>query len=215
VISQRNTDPRNPAKGSDGVPDLRARTLVEAHLFINLTLAGGAASEEVARDHERWTTLTEGPDAWTLRFDAPTETQGGETIEIEIPYASEAEARDEGSRFGIGLSELLDPGQWQLISAGYARRVVQEDLRFAEDPTDRDQYQSVVKGWEYARDTAAEVLKFMPPGVDEVPSAAFWTEVGRAAYEREPERFTRSRLTDDMAFYQDNLDTFTALYGDR
>jgi hypothetical protein len=196
------------------VPDLRARTLVEAHLFINLTLAVGGASEEVTRDHERWTTLTEGPDAWTLRFDGP-QAQDLDSIEIEIPYASEAEARDEGSRFGIGLSELLDPGQWQLISAGYARRVVDEDLGFAEDPADRDQYQSVVKGWEYARDTAAEVLKFMPPGVDEVPSAAFWTEVGMATRQREPERFTRSRLTDDIAFYQDNLDTFTALYRDR
>jgi hypothetical protein len=193
------------------VPDLRARTLVEAHLFINLTLAGGAASEEVAGDYERWTTLTEGQDAWTLRFDGPP---GEEIIEVEIPYATESEARDEGSRFGIGLSELLDPGQWQLISAGYARRVVEEDLGFAEDPTDREQYESVVKGWEYARDAAAEVLKFLPPGVDEVPPAAFWTEVGTATYQREPERFTRSRLTDDIAFYQDSLDTFTALYSD-
>jgi hypothetical protein len=197
------------------VPDLRARTLVEAHLFINLTLAGGIASEEVTRDYERWTTLTEGTDAWTLRFDGPPQAAGGEIIEVEIPYASEAEAREAGSRFGIGLSELLDPGQWQLVSAGYARRVVQEDLGFGEDPTDRDQYESVVKGWEYARDTTAEVVKFMPPGVDEVPSAAFWTEMGKAVHEREPERFTRSRLTDDMAFYQDNLDTFTALYRDR
>jgi hypothetical protein len=197
------------------VPDLRARTLVEAHLFINLTLAGGIASEEVTRDYERWTTLTEGTDAWTLRFDGPPQAAGGEIIEVEIPYASETEAREAGSRFGIGLSELLDPGQWQLVSAGYARRVVQEDLEFGEDPTDRDQYESVVKGWEYARDTTAEVVKFMPPGVDEVPSAAFWTEMGKAVHEREPERFTRSRLTDDMAFYQDNLDTFTALYRDR
>lgn len=197
------------------MPDLRARTLVEAHLFINLTLAGGIASEEVTRDYERWTTLTEGTDAWTLRFDGPPQAAGGEIIEVEIPYASETEAREAGSRFGIGLSELLDPGQWQLVSAGYARRVVQEDLEFGEDPTDRDQYESVVKGWEYARDTTAEVVKFMPPGVDEVPSAAFWTEMGKAVHEREPERFTRSRLTDDMAFYQDNLDTFTALYRDR
>jgi hypothetical protein len=197
------------------VPDLRARTLVEAHLFINLTLAGGIASEEVTRDYERWTTLTEGTDAWTLRFDGPPQAAGEEIIEVEIPYASETEAREAGSRFGIGPSELLDPGQWQLASAGYARRVVQEDLEFGEDPTDRDQYESVVKGWEYARDTTAEVVKFMPPGVDEVPSAAFWTEMGKAVHEREPERFTRSRLTDDMAFYQDNLDTFTALYRDR
>jgi hypothetical protein len=198
------------------VPDLRARTLDEAHLFINLTLAGGDAPDEVVREHERWTTLTEGPDAWTLRFDGPPGTSGdGESIEIEIPYASETEAREEGSRFGFGVSELLDPGQWQLVSAGYARRVVEQDLGFAEDPTDPDRYEDVVKGWEYARDTVAEALKFIPTGVDEVPSAAFWTEMGRAVREREPERFTRSRLTDDIAFYQDNLDTFTALYGDR
>ncbi|MGI5225450.1 hypothetical protein [Actinoallomurus sp. CA-142502] len=196
------------------MPDLHARTLVEAHLFINLTLAGGTASEEVARDHERWTTLTEGEDSWTLRFDGPPDAGAGEPIELHVPYASEAEAREEGARFGVGISEVLDPGQWQIVSAGYARRVVDEDLRFAEDPTGRDRYESVVKGWEYARDAAAEVLKFMPPGVDEVPPAAFWTEMGRAAHEREPDRFTRSRLNDDIAFYQESLDTFTALYAD-
>ncbi|WP_329243871.1 hypothetical protein OG417_46755 [Actinoallomurus sp. NBC_01490] len=196
------------------MPDSQARTLVEAHLFINVTLAGGAASEEVARDHERWTTVTEGEEAWTLRFEGPPGTGSGEPIEVQVPYASEAEAREEGSQFGVGLSELLDPGQWQLVSAGYARRVLDEDLRFAEDPTDRELYESVVLGWEFARDAAAEVLKFMPPGVDEVPSAAFWTEMGREAYQREPDRFTRSRLTDDISFYQESLDTFTALYAE-
>ncbi|MEV4459421.1 hypothetical protein [Microbispora sp. NPDC049633] len=175
------------------VPISYARTLAEARLYLALTVEAGREEPPV-----------EGPEGWTLR-------SGG--VEVLVPYASEAEARDEGEPFGVGLSELLDPGQWRLASAGYARRALADDLEYAEEPGDESLFLRVVSGWESARDALGEVLKFLPPGEREVPAEAFWTETGLAAREAEPESFLRDRLAEDIAFYQQNLDDFRSLNG--
>ncbi|MEV7803919.1 hypothetical protein AB0O28_13305 [Microbispora sp. NPDC088329] len=171
-----------------------ARTLAEARLYLALTVDG--TGEEAPP--------VEGPEAWTVR-------SGG--VEVLVPYASEAEARDEGERFGVGLSELIDPGQWRLAGAGYARRALADDLEYAEEPGDERLFQRVVRGWETAGDALGEALKFIPPGEDEVPAEAFWTEAGLAARAAEPESFLRDRLAGDIAFYQQNLDDFRRLHG--
>ncbi len=178
----------------EAVPIPHARTLAEARLYLALTV------DEAGREEPP----VEGPEGWTLR-------SGG--VEVLVPYASEAEARDEGEPFGVGLSALLDPGQWRLAGAGYARRALADDLEYAEEPGDESLFLRVVSGWEAARDALAEVLKFIPPGEREVPAEAFWTETGLAAREAEPESFLRDRLAEDIAFYQHNLDDFRRLGG--
>ncbi|MCW2880107.1 MAG: hypothetical protein JWQ95_4207 [Sphaerisporangium sp.] len=209
-----------------GVPILRARTLVEAYLYINLTVA--AATEPTdqpedeneavagvgpALDYDRWTTLTEGPEAWTLLFDGP-DTGERHRFALFVPYETEYASRRENLRFGPGRSEIIDPGQWQLLGAGYARRALRDDLFFAETPTDPERFHDVVVGWEFARDAVVEAAKFLAEGADEVPEEAFWTEVGAATRRDEPERFTRDGLESDIALYQRNLDDFIALYGE-
>lgn len=164
----------------------RARTLTEATLFVNLS-AGDVEPE-----------LAEGAEAWTM-------TAGG--IEIEIPYASEAEARASGERFGFGLSELIDAGQWYLIALEYASRAVHDDLGLAAG--DDDLADDARLNWEYARDATMEVVKFLPPGAGAVPPGAFWTSEGRGAWQEDPSRFTPERLADDVSFYQENLDALT------
>lgn len=165
----------------------RARTLAEAALFVNLS-AGDVEPE-----------LTEGAQAWTMIV--------GE-IEIEIPYRSEAEARQSGERFGFGLSELIDAGQWYLIAQEYAGRAVHDDLGFAAG--EEELAEGARLNWEYARDATMEVAKFLSPGVEAVPAGAFWTSDGRQAWHDDPARFTRARLTDDISFYQENLDALSA-----
>lgn len=176
------------------VPVKHARTVAEARLYLALTVDDAGQEEPPV----------EGPEGWTVR-------SGG--VEVFVPYASEAEARHEGERFGVGRSELLDPGQWRLAGAGYARRALADDFEYTEEPGDENLFRRVVSGWETARDAVGEVLKFVPPGEDEVPAEAFWTEEGRAAREAEPDSFRRARLIDDMAFYQQNLDDFRRLNG--
>ncbi|WP_405140155.1 hypothetical protein OG589_25130 [Sphaerisporangium sp. NBC_01403] len=193
---------------------LRARTLVEAFLYIDLTVAAG--DEEPPEDFSarRWTTLTEGPETWTLRFDGP-DTGRRHLIEILVPYQTESEARRDRLRFGPGVSELIDAGQWLSISLVYAQRALSADLSYAAAPGDEEGFADAVLNWEFARDAAAEAAKFLPPGGGEVPPEAFWTESGAARRAEDPERFTRSRLEDDIAFYQESIDQFTGMFGDR
>ncbi|RCG32643.1 hypothetical protein DQ384_03900 [Sphaerisporangium album] len=200
---------------------LRARTLVEAYLYIDLTLAGGddeddgfGAADEPGLSARPWTTLTEGADAWTLRFDGPA-TGPRHLIDVVVPYETEAEARRDRLRFGSGVSELVDAGQWRMVSDEYAQRALSADLSFADTPEDDERYREVVLNWEFARDALAEAAKFLPGGADEVPATAFWTDMGTAVHEEDPGRFTRSRLEDDIAFYEENLQHFTDMYGDR
>ncbi|MEV7969726.1 hypothetical protein AB0O34_27665 [Sphaerisporangium sp. NPDC088356] len=194
---------------------LRARTLVEAYLYIDLTVAAGDDGDLPADfSAMRWATLSEGQEAWTLRFDGP-DTGRRHLIEILVPYQTESEARRDRLRFGPGVSELIDAGQWLSISLAYAQRALNADLSYAEAPGDEESYTDVVLNWEFARDAAAEAAKFLPVGADEVPPEAFWTEPGAAVRAADPERFTRPRLEDDIAFYQQNIDDFTGMFGDR
>ncbi|MEV6982934.1 hypothetical protein AB0M95_16955 [Sphaerisporangium sp. NPDC051017] len=202
---------------------LRARTLVEAYLYIDLTLAAGDGDGgddgfgEPGLSARPWTTLTEGADAWTLRFDGPA-TGPRHLIDVVVPYRTEAEARRDRLRFGPGPSELVDAGQWRLVADEYAQRALAADLSFADTPEDDERYHEVVLNWEFARDALAEAAKFLPAGADAadtVPETAFWTGMGTAVREEDPGRFTRSRLEDDIAFYGENLQHFTDMYGDR
>jgi len=79
-------------------------------------------------------------------------------------------------------SQLLDPGQWRWVADLTARDVPEDD------PAEARRSLAV------ARAAVEEVVKFIPPGVDQVPGKAFWTEQGRQAYEAEPSRFTLDRL---------------------
>ncbi|MEV0595364.1 hypothetical protein [Nonomuraea cavernae] len=167
-----------------------ARTIAEAYVHIGLTVADGAPGRDP--DYSRWTTLTEGDDAWTLVFD-----HAGHHIELRVPYQTEYEARRDGLHFGPGTSTLVDAGQWVLVSAAYARMAVEDDILSSPDAAD---------GWELARDAALEAAKFIPEGEEEPAPSAFWTPLGTQARAQEPERFTRRRLRDDIDFYQESLD---------
>ncbi|GAB4583191.1 hypothetical protein [Nocardia sp. IFM 10818] len=87
-------------------------------------------------------------------------------------------------------SELLDPGLWLWYSDAVARAI-------PADPTGLDD--AAVRTNRHALATAVaaveEVLKFLPPATERIPLSAFTSADGLAMYEREPGRFTRTRLT--------------------
>jgi hypothetical protein len=188
---------------------LYARTLVEAYLYISLTTSAEGLGEDVPRDPREATTLTEGQDAWTLRY------RDEHRIELLVRYETEAEARRADLRFGPGVSELIDAGQWLQVAAVYARRALREGLFFAQDPTGAERFQGIVEGWELARDATVEASKFLPDDADEVPVTALWTAMGTAAHQESPERFTRDRIESDIAFCRQSLDDFRRLHGAR
>ncbi|MEU4699264.1 hypothetical protein [Nonomuraea dietziae] len=176
-----------------------ARSLVEAYVHLDLAVLGeqpGAAERAVRTEEEN---------GWRVRLD---------DTEVFVPYEAELEARREELTFGSGLSQLIDPGQWVLLGATYARRAIDAALFFAADPTSDDEYTAIVTDWRFAADAVAEALKFLPDGADRVPAGFFWTDLGRAAFEREPERFTQARMEDDLAFYRKSLDDFVRLHAE-
>ncbi|MBX3192072.1 MAG: hypothetical protein KF819_34095 [Labilithrix sp.] len=86
---------------------------------------------------------------------------------------------------GDDPSQLLDPGEWMAISVQHAK---------TEPATRRD--------LDIARAALEEVIKFVPPGADRVPVEAFWTERGRAVFDREPGRFRRVRMEAVLGVYR-------------
>ena len=111
---------------------------------------------------------------------------------------------DEEPEFGDDRpSELLDPGEWLWLAdmiARYspadpdgldarARRRARIDLRTAAAAVD-------------------EVLKFIAPGAEEVPTGAFWSDTGVAVHRHEPGRFRRGRLAVVRATYREIAERF-------
>ncbi|MFF4772111.1 hypothetical protein [Microtetraspora fusca] len=176
-----------------------ARSLVEAYVYLDVT--GGPGGRRAA-EHA---VLSEEEDGWRVTLD---------DAEVFVPYVAEAEVRREDLTFGSGVSELIDPGQWVQIGTTYARRALEASLFFAADPSSDERYMDIVTDWRFAADAVAEALKFVPDDADALPEASFWTEPGREAYEREPARFTRARMEDDLAYYRTSLDGFVRLHAE-
>lgn len=182
---------------------LTARTLAEAQVYVSLTTVIDESLPAVQpAPIEPGVNSVEGSDAWTL-----TTTAG----ELVVPYASEQAARTVGSRFGLGVSPLVDAAQWVLVAEAYARRAQLADLAYTGEP-DQDRY-AVELNWEFAADAIGEALKFLPEGAENVPESGVWSDLGRQTWAQNPQMLTRSKLVDDLQHYRGTLDDFRALYG--
>jgi hypothetical protein len=188
---------------------LRARTIVEAHLYLDLMRADGELGDADPGDPAAWTTLTEGPDAWTLHADGA----GGafDPFDITIAYADVADARRSGIRFGVRTSTLIDAGQWQELGTAYSEQAIEAELTAAGAPDDAELRAEALQSWDFAIDVTGEALRFLPTGVTEMPPAAFWSERGRTAYQEDPDRFSRPVLARQVAIYRTMRDDFADL----
>jgi hypothetical protein len=179
--------------------ELRARTIVEAHLYLDLLRADGGLGPDDPGDPDGWTTLVEGPTSWTLRADGA----GGRfaPFGITIAYADLAEARRTGVRFGPGRSTLIDAGQWLEMAEVYVEQAVEAELA-AVDDRDAELREEALLAWRFAVDVAGEVLRFLPDGAAELPGSAFWTERSRQTRRVDPGRFTRAALEHRVRTYR-------------
>jgi len=177
------------------MPMLTARTLAEGRVYAGLMADDDAEAGE---------TLTEGEQSWTL-------ASGG--TEVEVPYASDQVARRAGATFGLGVSQLVDAGQWVLVASTYADRAVDAAVRLGAATAAEDDVRGVELTWAVAADAIGEALKFLPDGAAELPDEAFWSEAGTQARADQPERFTRDQLVDDLEYYRGALDDFRAAHG--
>jgi hypothetical protein len=192
--------------------ELRARTIVEAHLYLDLLRAAGALGDPDPGDPDGWTELVEGEDSWTLLADGA----GGafEPFGIEIAYRDLAEARRTGVRFGSRVSTLIDAAQWQELGAEYAEQAIEAGLAAAGAPGDRDQLAEAAQTWQFAIDVAGEALRFVPEGATELPADAVWSARGRAQRRADPARFTRGAIEHQVETYRQLRDDLLELLAD-
>lgn len=184
---------------ADGLPDAAGEPPVEPPVEPTADSLGESAVEPGDGPDAG---LVEGPDSWTL-------TAGD--VRIEIPYLSEQAARQVGARFGLGVSQLVDAGQWILVGTTYARRALEADLVYHGGPA--EDRRRVELNWEFAADAVAEAVKFLPEGADVLPDEAVWSELGQQARGENPEHFTREKLIDDLEYYRGTLEDFRTLHG--
>jgi hypothetical protein len=180
--------------------ELRARTIVEAHLYLDLLRAQGLLGPDDPGDPKHWTTLREGPTGWTLHADGA----GGRftPFDVVIAYRDLADARRTGLRFGTRPSALIDAGQWCELGERYAEQAIAAELAAASAPGDPEASRKALLAWRFAVDVAAEALRFLPDGAAELPDSAFWTDRGRRLRRAEPARFVRGVLEHQVATYR-------------
>lgn len=88
-------------------------------------------------------------------------------------------------RFGDDMpSAIIDPGEWLWIADISATATLQE----AGSEVERRE------GMEYAAAAAAEVLKFLAPGADDIPDHLFPSDLGKAVRKACPSAFRRREL---------------------
>ncbi len=81
---------------------------------------------------------------------------------------------------GHGISELMDAGQWFFFRAAYEHQALRDEILFTDTRDDLERFRGVLRKWELTLAAGEEMAKFLPDDADEVPSSAFWTDVGRA-----------------------------------
>ncbi|GAA3812215.1 hypothetical protein GCM10022226_36080 [Sphaerisporangium flaviroseum] len=163
-----------------------ARSRDEAHLYLDLhpcrTCAGVDTTWEhavVAVDGEpvaRYSGVCSGCGAQRSHLFGLPE---GEVVAERFPTFGGSEP-----------SQLLDAGEWMWVADLTAGNVP------ADDPDAARQALAI------AIASIDEVVKFIPPGEQDVPATAFWTERGKEMRDAEPGRFTAERLLVVRQTYQ-------------
>jgi hypothetical protein len=173
-----------------------ARTRDEAHLYMDLHPCDACGAVDVT-----WhSALTDGDGVPARRYSGRCEGCGAaREFVFALPERPALPGPQDVVFFGTDRSQLLDAGEWLLVSDLCA----QAGSALADGDAGRlEARQSMA----IAAAAVAEVLKFVPVGADEVPDGAFWSERGRTVREQEPGRFRRRRLTIVRETYQDALD---------
>ncbi|SEF89861.1 hypothetical protein SAMN05444920_101963 [Nonomuraea solani] len=92
---------------------------------------------------------------------------------------------------GAESSQLLDAGEWMWVA----------DLTAGNVPVDDEA--EARRTLAVAAAAVEEVVKFIPPGADEVPDDGFWSERGQQVRAAEPGRFRLDRLLIVRDTYRD------------
>ncbi|MFC4529498.1 hypothetical protein [Sphaerisporangium dianthi] len=155
-----------------------ARTRDEAHLYLDLNPCGRCRSADTAWEHA----LVAVPEGMAVRYSGTCSGCGAERRHLFGVPEREVAAGRFPTFGGPEPSRLLDAGEWLWVADLTAGSVP------ADDPDAARQALAIAVA------AVEEVVKFVPPGAEEVPEGAFWTELGRQVRIAEPGRFEVDRL---------------------
>jgi hypothetical protein len=183
--------PQLPGTATQGL--LPIRSIAEEHLYMQLNpcACGETAFEQKHGIYGSGSTLSS-------RFEGPCKKCGGpRRFEFKV-LDDPAKQPAWPSYGGPEPSKIIDPGQWLSVSDRLAKSVPGNSHTFAEP-----QRGEAKRMLQTAVACHEEVLKFLPPGAEEVPESAFFTAAGRAYRAAEPGRFRGYRLEAVVQVYRD------------
>ena len=163
---------------------LPARSAAEMHLFLDLHPCDcGAARQRGVQE------LREGGNGGLMSVYAGTCTGCGRqwSVAFSLPESPPPADRIGGSE----PSAIIDPGEWLWLSDQDASIPAGGPAR----PGDRARLGRAAAEHD-------EAAKFIPPGLDRVPSSAFTTSLGRAMLDAFPHRFLREDLEGRAQLYR-------------
>lgn len=111
-----------------------------------------------------------------------------------------------------GPSALVDPMTWLALAQDYSARVESGSEELPPSGPESVERPRWVNMLTYAVTALDEVLRFIPPGADEVPAEAFRATTSRAFRDAAPSRFTRDHLENERAEHARRLAAFVARY---
>ncbi|MGW9494669.1 hypothetical protein ACWG5P_09805 [Streptomyces prasinus] len=165
---------------------LIARSMQEAHLYMDLHPCFCGA-EEFGREQR----LEDHDGALVAVYEGVC-PQCGRTRSFEFRMADELPPAP--PEFGgPEPSRIIDPGEFMWIGD---RMSTESGLRLLNTPL--DEHREVRPATAYAIAAFEEIAKFLPPGADRIPEDRFTSERGREVYAKNPGRFTREEISDDL-----------------
>ncbi|WP_067181020.1 hypothetical protein [Microtetraspora niveoalba] len=164
-----------------------ARTRDEAHLYLDLHPCKQCGSVETTWDRG----LASVDGTLVDRYAGACDDCGAEREFLfglpERPVASAGYPTFGGRE----PSQLLDAGEWMWVADLTAGNVPVDDRAEAR------------RALSIAVAAVEEIVKFIPPGAEEVPDDGFWSERGRQVRTAEPGRFQLDRLLIVRDTYRD------------
>jgi hypothetical protein len=186
-----------------------ARTFDEAYLYMELRPCVCGAT-----DFDQTTTTSIVDGARVVRYSGRCPNCGRER-RFTFSMSGEPQQLSFETKYGWGdePSRLLDPGEWLGMSDMFEANA-RAELGDGDEVTDDDVLTAAFYLLSSAVAATEEVLKFLPPGSDDIPEEAFRSQPGRLLFELVPQRFGRARLTEELASRQRAMAEFERRYGD-
>ncbi|MFF4347793.1 hypothetical protein [Streptomyces sp. NPDC001530] len=183
---------------------LIARSMQEAHLYMDLH-ACVCGAEEFEREHR-----LEDRDGVLVTVYEGVCPQCGRTRSFEFQLSEELPPAPPAFG-GAEPSRIIDPGEFMWIGDQVS---TESGLRLLNTPL--AEHREIRPATAYAIAAFEEVAKFLPEGADRIPEDRFTSKRGREMYAKNPDRFTREEIADDLERKRSilaNIDRFSPPQG--